>query len=336
MDSSDIKVSVIITSYNYENFIGEAIDSVLEQSYSNRELIVVDDCSNDSSKSIISSYGDKLKPVLKNVNQGHGAAFNSGFERSTGDLVMFLDADDYLLPYSLAEVVNNYCKGVCVYQYRMSLVDENGVAFGVFPLMSMAWNSAQARGNILRYGRYQTAVTSGMVYPRDFLEKVLPMDLESFRQGGDGYLAALAPLYGLVKGFDYLLSGYRQHGGNHSGFSDQVLKQAYWGIEHNLVRYENLKLHAEKNGFKSDVRYEDADIYNLQSRMCIALFELNNTENKCLLFYKMWFALPMIKGCKEKIKLALWWISLLLPRSISKKTYMWKMVPASRPWRAEQ
>ena len=335
MSLSDIKVSVIITSYNYETFISEAIDSVLQQSYVNKELIVVDDCSTDNSKSIISSYEDKLQSVLKNINQGHGSAFNSGFAKATGDLIMFLDADDYLLPGSLEELANNYCDDVCLYQYRMSLVDENGVEFGVFPLMSQAWNSALARKNVLRYGRYRTSVTSGMAYRRDFLEKVMPMDIENFRQGGDGYLAVIAPLYGLVKGFDYLLSGYRQHGGNHSGFSNQVLKQAYWGAAHNIVRYKSLKLHAEKNGFKSDVCYEDTDIYHLQSRMCIALFDSGHTEKKFQLFYKMLFAFPIIKGCKEKIKLSLWWTSLLLPRPLSQKIYMWKMVPGSRPWRVK-
>ena len=303
MDLSDMKVSVIITSYNYDEFIREAIDSVLLQSYSNKELIVVDDCSKDSSKNIIMSYGNKLISVLKDANQGQGAAFNSGLENSTGDLVLFLDADDYLLPGSLQEIVNNYCKGVCLYQYRMTLVDQNGAAYGVFPIMSQAWNSTQARKNVLRYGRYQTTVTSGMVYRRDFLEKVMPMDLESFRYGADGYLAILAPLYGTVKGFDYLLSVYRQHGGNHSGFSTEVLKQAYWGIEHNIVRYESLKLHAEKNGLKNEICYEDADIYHLQSRMCVALFESAEPENRCQLFYKVLVALPMIKGFKEKIKI---------------------------------
>ncbi|NRA16440.1 MAG: glycosyltransferase [Oceanospirillaceae bacterium] len=336
MDLSDIKVSIIITSYNYEEFIREAIDSVLQQSYSNKELIVVDDCSKDSSKSIIVSYGNKLISVLKNVNQGHGAAFNSGLENSTGDLVLFLDADDYLLAGSLQQVVNNYCKDVSLYQYRMTLVDQSGSAYGVFPIMSQAWNSAQARENILRYGRYQTTVTSGMVYRREFLEKVMPMDLECFRQGADGYLATLAPLYGLVKGFDYLLSGYRQHGGNHSGFSNDLLKQAYWGVEHNIARYKNLKLHAEKNGLKDKIRYEDTDIYHLQSRMCIALFEPAEQENRCRLFYKVLVALHMFKGFKVKFIMTLWWISLLLPRVISKKTYMWKVIPSSRPWRAKQ
>ncbi len=331
-----MKISVIITCYNYEQYISEAIDSFLKQDCINKELIVVDDCSVDNSSDIIISYGDVLTPVLKNINQGHGAAFNSGFEKATGDLIMFLDADDYLLSGSLQEAVNNYQKGVSLYQYRTILVDEGRKDFGIFPVRTQSWNTECAKKNVLRYGRYQTSVTSGMVYNRSFLEKVLPMNEEDFRQGGDGYLAILAPLYGSIQSFEHLLSGYRQHGSNHSGFSLDVLKQAKWRISHDLYRYKYLKDHAKKNGEPFRDSYEDYDIYHLESRMCVALFDSGNSRKRFRLVLKALASLKMIKGFKYKMKLGVWWFFLLLPVRTARKIYLWKTVPASRLWRLKK
>src|SRR3990167_6113302 len=90
-------LSVIITNYNYARYLPTAIENVLSQDEA-IELIVVDDCSTDNSRDVIEPYGDRLIPVLLPVNRGQGAGFNAGFAKAHGELVMFLDADDFLLP----------------------------------------------------------------------------------------------------------------------------------------------------------------------------------------------------------------------------------------------
>ncbi|MEO1182237.1 MAG: glycosyltransferase, partial [Cyanobacteria bacterium J06636_28] len=85
-------VSIVINNYNYASFVGQAIDSALNQSYENVEVIVVDDGSQDNSRDIISSYGDKIIPVFQK-NGGQAAAFNAGFAHSSGDIICLLDAD---------------------------------------------------------------------------------------------------------------------------------------------------------------------------------------------------------------------------------------------------
>ncbi|MEL6334977.1 MAG: glycosyltransferase, partial [Cyanobacteria bacterium J06626_26] len=92
-----ILVSVIISNYNYGRFITEAIESVLNQRYSNVELIVVDDGSTDNSRDIIQSYSHRLISVFQ-ANSGQGAAFNAGLAQASGDIICFLDADDYYRP----------------------------------------------------------------------------------------------------------------------------------------------------------------------------------------------------------------------------------------------
>ena len=97
-------VSVIIPCYNSARWIAEAIDSVLDQTYPNIEIIVVDDGSTDSSLEIIKSYRDKLIWETGN-NQGGNVARNRGFQLSKGIYIQWLDADDYLLPEKIARQV---------------------------------------------------------------------------------------------------------------------------------------------------------------------------------------------------------------------------------------
>lgn len=91
-----LRVSIIINNYNYERFLSEAIDSAINQNYQNTEVIVVDDYSTDNSRDVIASYGDKIIPVYHQENGKQAAAFNSGFAVSKGEIIIFLDADDYL------------------------------------------------------------------------------------------------------------------------------------------------------------------------------------------------------------------------------------------------
>ena len=97
-------VSVIIPCYNKSEWIKEAIDSCLNQTYPNIEIIVIDDGSTDNSLEIIKSYGDKV--IWENGrNQGANHARNRGFALSSGEYIQYLDADDYLLPEKIAKQV---------------------------------------------------------------------------------------------------------------------------------------------------------------------------------------------------------------------------------------
>jgi len=91
-------VSIIVPSYNSENFIGMTIDAVLSQTYDNWEMIVVDDFSVDSTIDIVSRYlkNDKrIKLILLDKNCGPAMARNRGIEESRGRYIAFLDSDDY-------------------------------------------------------------------------------------------------------------------------------------------------------------------------------------------------------------------------------------------------
>lgn len=90
-------VSVIIPCYNAEAYVGEAIESALEQSYPNVEVIVIDDGSTDRSLEVIRGFGGRVR-WKTGLNRGGGAARNQGLALARGELIQFLDADDLLAP----------------------------------------------------------------------------------------------------------------------------------------------------------------------------------------------------------------------------------------------
>jgi glycosyltransferase involved in cell wall biosynthesis len=90
-------VSVIIPVYNAADYVGQTIDSVLRQTYTSVEIIVVDDGSTDGSRQILEGYGDKITYIYQE-NQGVSTARNTGLKHARGDYVLFLDADDVITP----------------------------------------------------------------------------------------------------------------------------------------------------------------------------------------------------------------------------------------------
>lgn len=94
-------VSVIIPSYNSAAFLGEAIESVLSQRYSDLELIVIDDGSTDETLDVLRSFKDPRLLAHRQDNTGLAGARNAGMERARGEYISFLDADDRWLPGKL-------------------------------------------------------------------------------------------------------------------------------------------------------------------------------------------------------------------------------------------
>lgn len=97
-------VSVIIPSYNRAAFLREAIDSVLQQTERDFELLIVDDGSTDDTETLCSSYGGRLR-YLYQSRRGVSAARNLGIQNARGQLVAFLDSDDLWAPHKLARQV---------------------------------------------------------------------------------------------------------------------------------------------------------------------------------------------------------------------------------------
>jgi glycosyltransferase involved in cell wall biosynthesis len=99
-----VKVSVIIPAYNGDRYLAEAIDSVLQQTYQDYEIIVVDDGSTDNTAQVVKQYGKAVR-YLSQINQGVAASRNLGLAAALGDYIAFLDQDDVFLPHKLVSQV---------------------------------------------------------------------------------------------------------------------------------------------------------------------------------------------------------------------------------------
>lgn len=102
-------VSVLMTSYNREKFLAEAIESVLASTYSNFELIILDDCSTDTTVEIAKSYQKSDNRILVFVNENNLGQFpnrNKAITLAKGEYVLFADSDDTILPDGIERLVN--------------------------------------------------------------------------------------------------------------------------------------------------------------------------------------------------------------------------------------
>lgn len=100
------QISVIIPSYNRANLLKDAILSVLNQTYQNFELIIVNDCSKDNTKNIVKTFRDQRVIYLENEkNKGVSASSNIGIKKARGEYIFILNDDDLIVPWGLEELI---------------------------------------------------------------------------------------------------------------------------------------------------------------------------------------------------------------------------------------
>jgi len=123
-----VKVSVIIPAYNGERYIADAIAGVLAQTYTDYEIIAVDDGSGDRTKNIIQQYGDRIR-YFSQTNQGVAASRNLGLFKAQGEYIAFLDQDDLFLPHKLAlqVAVLEQNQAIAMVNSGWQIVDQDGV-----------------------------------------------------------------------------------------------------------------------------------------------------------------------------------------------------------------
>jgi len=122
------RISIITPSYNQASFLEQTIRSVLDQGYSKIEYIVIDGGSSDGSVDIIKKHAGKLAYWISEDDSGQAEAINKGLARSTGDIIAWLNSDDYYLPNTLSEVAKMFDEnpGAILVYGDMLAVDENG------------------------------------------------------------------------------------------------------------------------------------------------------------------------------------------------------------------
>ena len=232
-------VDVIIPVYNAERFIGDAIQSVLAQTYLPRKIIIVDDGSTDNTVDVVKSFNSDLIELTSIENMGISSARNIGIRASKADYIAFLDADDLWLPPKLEaqikQLQQNPHAGVC-YSTAKS-IDESGKD------IAKPFYEASLRGKIFEYmvlhGQVLNSVASSIIVSRDILLKTNLFD-ESIQFSEDFELCAQLAL---ITDFDYVKEPHVKIRVNPSSVtrqknwekSNKILKQ-YW---YYLNKYAN-------------------------------------------------------------------------------------------------
>lgn len=207
---ADVLASIIINNYNYGKYVCNAIDSALQQSYHDVEVIVVDDGSSDDSQTLIREYGNRIKPILKG-NGGQASAYNAGFTVSKGDVVAFLDADDMLHKDAVYHTMEEFKDpDVAKVQFRLEIIDEEGKTSGIHvPAGRMP--SGNVLDILLRYGGYGSPPASGNAYRRSALSMIMPIPESDWRIAADSVPSLSSPFFGNVRSIEKVLGYYRVH-----------------------------------------------------------------------------------------------------------------------------
>jgi len=129
------KISIVMPSYNQAEFIDEAIKSILSQSYSNYELVIVDGLSTDGTIEILQKYRghEKIKQIIIEKDNGQVDALIKGFNLCAGDIFAWLNSDDIYLPNALQKVANTFAENeIDVLNGEVNFIDKNSAVIGRF------------------------------------------------------------------------------------------------------------------------------------------------------------------------------------------------------------
>jgi glycosyltransferase involved in cell wall biosynthesis len=211
-------VSILITCFNYEAFVGRAIESALDQTYAPSQVIVSDDASTDNSCAVVETYvqRDPRVRLLRNVHGGMAANVNAAYRASSGDIICLLDADDTFMPNKLEEVVRSFQQnpraGFGI--HRASMVDHEGRKRGTSPLLSSLPSGDCARVTYEKSGILRgLPPTTNLSLRREVAERIFPIPTQ-YTGYAEQMIHRLAPLMTELCAVDAPLAHWRQHGKN--------------------------------------------------------------------------------------------------------------------------
>lgn len=234
-------VTVLICNYNYGRYLSAAIQSAMAQTWEPLEIIVVDDGSNDESRLLLERYKDRIHVILKE-NGGQASAFNAGISAARGEIICFLDSDDFWYPEKVECVVKKFIETPCgLVSHDLHDVDEGGNIIANGTTHSNKNNVHLMRGDLLepiiKNGfAWMFPPTSGISVIAKIAKKFIPLPEKSWRICADNPVAYAAICHAPVEVLDKVLGAYRHHQNN--GFASQRKDQVSKKVINLIIRTE--------------------------------------------------------------------------------------------------
>jgi glycosyltransferase involved in cell wall biosynthesis len=213
-------VTVLMANYNYERWIGRALESLLAQTYPHWEVFVCDDGSTDASREIVASYARRHARIhlVSQENSGMAAALNTAFAHTRGELVALLDSDDEWLPGRLQAVIHqfNITRQVGMVTHLVRAVQKSGQVLK--PIHPRRLDSGWLAPSMLAGREPGLPPCSGLTFHTEVARRIFPLPVH-FRRCADKIAQDRAALLAPVSAIHRPLSLYRIHGSNLTGLS---------------------------------------------------------------------------------------------------------------------
>lgn len=331
------KLSVVIPNYNYESYIADAIESALNIDWPDVEVIVVDDGSTDNSKAVIERYSRRIRSIYQ-PNQGQVGACNTGFAASTGEMVLFLDSDDFVDPTVAKEADAVWTDDISKVQFQMRCVSGDGTPLGSYlPQYHVVPTAQQVRAWVTATSAYPTPPGSGNIYSRKYLQKIFPLD-HSGGRAADSCCIAAAPFLGDVITVPKPLVSYRIHGKNDGAFSALDVQRFGREVTRATQLFEYARRVAKSIGITVP---EDSIRFSLTLLPYrVASLKLNPLQHpwghdgvsQLVSDLARGMRRPQGLTMKSKWVVAVWTMAvLLLPQCIARRVVLWRFAAGARP-----
>jgi glycosyltransferase involved in cell wall biosynthesis len=275
-------ISVVMCTYNGEDFLKEQLDSLLTQTYRPLEIIISDDCSTDNTAAILKSYShhEVLKIFYQQDNLGPVRNFEFAALQATGSHIAFSDQDDIWMPHKIQRLYDNMGEASLVYS-DSELVDENGGALNIkLSDLKHMYSGNDSRGFIL----YNVVWGHTMMVSKALLQQSLPIPTDIPH---DIWLAFKAVTLNCIVYVDEVLAKYRQHSKTYT----KTLPQKY----QKRKLYQRYKAFKKKLEWISIMQANERSNYQSFYKKLLALYKKKQTGHYSLpLFFflvKNWKAL---------------------------------------------
>ena len=328
-------VSIIIPNFNYGHFIAAAIDSALAQDHPLCEVIVVDDCSTDSSRDVIARYSAEVRTICLPRNMGQVAAINAGWPQARFPIVMFLDSDDLLLPHAASTVAQAWSETTAKIQFPMLSVDSAGKYLGhTGPKFPTDLSTQAVREQMLQTGTSPAAPGSGNAYAKWLLDKIAPIEGLMWM---DAILEFQAPFHGDVVTLQQPLACYRIHQSNWNSYHEINADRFNRLCAFYEAKLAYITANCNDRGISFDpARASRRCLWYLQSQLALSRLTDSQHPRHVPAVTLLQRALSAIKdtphGKRHRTILSTWFILVaLLPRSAAKRLIALRFLIASRP-----